>query len=180
MLGSVQRVTSLSLLFPLPPCRVLPSLAPPLTPSPLTPQVREQSLRKSQQQRASQIKQEILARRSFFRHGFHPLKRTLTKLSRVVKPCLLSTGERTWELHRRYLSAESLAFDVSIAFSCSVRTSTTNPEQLKHLLTLYGTKSHQISCTTCVSQDSGSIWYFARTTNMLSLRSHIVVHERWE
>lgn len=102
----MQSATSLSLLFPLPPCQVLPSTTLPLTLSPLTRQVVEQSLRKSQQPRASQIKQEILARRSFFRHGFHPLRHILAKLSRVVKPCLLSTGETIWEIHRKYLSAD--------------------------------------------------------------------------
>lgn len=93
---SVQSVTCLSLLLPLPPCQVLASPTLPLIPFSLTPQVVEQSLRKSQQPRASQIKREIRARRNFSRHGFHPLKRSLTKPHGVVKPCLPSTGETLW------------------------------------------------------------------------------------
>lgn len=109
MLRSVQSVTALSLLLSLPPCQVLASPTLPLIPFSLTPQVVEQSLRKSQQPRASQIKREIRARRNFCRHGFHPLKRSLAKPHGVVKPCLPSTGE-TWGSQQEPLCRCELCF----------------------------------------------------------------------
>lgn len=130
---SVQSVTSLSLLLPLPPCQVLASPTLPLIPFSLTPQVVEQSLRKSQQPRASQIKREIRARRNFSRHGFHPLKRSLTKPHGVVKPCLPSTGETLWGSQQVPLCRGELCFAVRVQIclcSCWIRLGLDSPDLL--------------------------------------------------